>query len=104
MTMSNSGLPSDVEQFMDFIGMNIKASGAFVWEERDRIKSDMMLVRDRWAPSRVPVEPLRIKCQAVGMTTEDAAEVIEWLLKAQTGGQLRPNRIKDFRWHQDPTP
>lgn len=102
--MSNSGLPSDVDQFMDFIGMNIKASGAFVWNERDRIKSDMMLVRDRWAPSRVSVEPFRSKCEAVGMSAEDAAEVVDWLRKTQTGRQLRPNHIKDFRWHQDPTP
>lgn len=102
--MSSSGLPTDVDAFMDFIGSNIAASGDFVWNERDRIKSDMMLVRSRWSASRVSAESLRSKCEEIGMTSEDADEVVGWLRKTQEGRQLRPNHIKNFRWHQDPTP
>ncbi|MCX3287092.1 hypothetical protein OR263_10270 [Streptomyces sp. NEAU-H22] len=102
--MSHSDLPADIDEFMDFIGMNIAASGGFVWNERDRIKSDMMLVRHRWSPSRVPSEALRNKCRAIGMTVKDADEVVDWLRKTQSGRRLRPNHIKNFRWHQDPTP
>lgn len=102
--MTPSALPPDVDAFMDFIGANIAASGAFVWNERDRIKSDMMLVRHRWSPSRVSAEALRRKCEAVSMTSRDADDVIDWLRRIQAGRQLRPRHIKDFRWHQDPTP
>lgn len=102
MSMSNSGLPSDVDAFMDFIGTNIAASGGFVWNERDRIKSDMMLVRHRWATHRVTPEAFRDKCLAVGMTAEEADEVTGWLRSTQAGKQLRPRWIKDFRWNQDP--
>lgn len=100
--MSSEILPPDVEAFMDFIGMNIAASGGFAWNERDRIKSDMMLVPTRWAASRVPADALRRKCEAVGMSTEEAGEVVDWLRKRQAGRQLRPNYDKTFRWNQDP--
>lgn len=100
--MSTSALPPDVEAFMDFIGQNIELSGGLVWNERDRIKSDMMLVPRRWTSARVPVDAFRQRCEAIGMTTEDAIEVAEWLRKRQAGRTLRPNHIKDFRWHQDP--
>ncbi|WP_330449848.1 hypothetical protein [Streptomyces anulatus] len=102
--MSSPGLPPDVEAFMDFIGQNIELSGGLVWNERDRLKSDMMLVRHRWSPSRVSVDAFRSKCEGVGMSPEDVVEVVDWLRRAQAGRQLRPQHIKDFRWHQDPTP
>lgn len=100
--MSSSDLPPDVDAFMDFIGANIEASGGFVWNERDRIKSDMMLVPHRWAASRVSADAFRRKCEAVGMTTEEAVEVVDWLRKRQAGRRLRPNYDKTFRWSQDP--
>jgi hypothetical protein len=95
-------LPPDVEAFMDFIGDNIRLSGGFVWNERDRIKSDMMLMPHRWAPTRVTAEALRGECEAIGMTAEDVSEVVDWLRRRQAGRTLRPNHIRDFRWHQDP--
>jgi hypothetical protein len=100
--MSSETLPPDVEAFMDFIGMNIAASGGFVWNERDRIKSDMTLEPARWTPARVSADAFRSKCEAVGMTAEEASEVVGWLRHHQAGRQLRPRYIKDFRWHQDP--
>ncbi|GAA2338549.1 hypothetical protein OKJ48_04745 [Streptomyces kunmingensis] len=102
--MSSSDLPADVEAFMDFIGVNIKASGGLVWNERDRLKSDMMLVRQRWSPSRVSKEALRTKCEAVGMSDQETAKVVDWLQKTQSGRRLVPQHTKGFRWHQDPTP
>ncbi|MFB7584646.1 hypothetical protein [Streptomyces hydrogenans] len=101
--MSGS-LPADVNNFLDFIGMNIKASGGFVWNERDRIKSDMMRERGRWSPSRVSPEALRNKCEEIGMTAEDADKVTNWLRSTQAGKQLRPRYIRDYSWHQPPTP
>lgn len=102
--MSSSDLPTDVDAFMDFIGVNIKASGGLVWNERDRLKSDMMLVRQRWSSSRVPVDAFRRKYEGIGMSPEDADEVVDWLRKTQAGRRLRPNIIRDYRWPQDPTP
>ncbi|MFE9855626.1 hypothetical protein [Streptomyces sp. NPDC005780] len=100
--MTSPDLPPDVDAFMDFIGQNIELSGDLVWQERDRLKSDMMLVPNRWAPSRVSPEAFRSKCEVVGMTSEDVAEVVDWLRRAQSGRRLRPQHIKDYRWHQDP--
>lgn len=87
---------------MDFVGMNIAASGGFAWQEHDRIKSDMMLVPDRWTAARVSTEALRAKCEAIGMDPKEVAEVADWLSKRQAGRTLRPNHIKDFRWPDDP--
>ncbi|NUP20773.1 MAG: hypothetical protein HOZ81_32795 [Streptomyces sp.] len=100
--MTSSALPPDVEEFMDFIGMNIKASGGFVWNERDKIKSDMMKVPRRWRSDRVPVDAFRHKCESIGMTTEEAREVANWLSRRQAGRRLVPQFDKKFRWHQDP--
>ncbi|TXS50138.1 hypothetical protein [Streptomyces sp. t39] len=100
--MTDFGLPSDVNGFMDFIGENITASGGLVWEERERIKCDMMLVRHRWAASRVTADALRGKCVAIGMTDDEAAMMVDWLGKAQTNRQLRTRYIKDFKWHEEP--
>lgn len=102
-SMSNPELPSDVNEFLDFVGMEIKSSGVFAWEERNRIKADMMRVRHRWSPARVSDDALHAKCQAVGMTAKDIDDVMGWLHATQSGGQLRPRYFKDFRWHQDPT-
>lgn len=101
--MSATDLPSDVENFMDFIGTNIQMSGGLVWNERDRIKSDMMLVPRRWAPSRVPVDAFQAKCISVGMSPDEAKEVADWLRKAQAGRRLVPQFDKTFKWHEDPT-
>ncbi|WP_435597020.1 hypothetical protein [Streptomyces anulatus] len=100
--MSTPELPSDVEAFMDFIGQNIALSGDLVWQERGRLKSDMMLVRHRWAPDRVPLDAFRTKCEAVGMTPEEAAEVVDWVQRTQAGRRLQLRYIKDYRWPQEP--
>ncbi|MFL3869285.1 hypothetical protein LT966_22040 [Streptomyces griseobrunneus] len=100
--MSNQELPPDVEAFMDFIGQNIELSGGLVWQERSRLKSDMMLVRHRWSQDRVPLDAFRAKCEAVGMTPEEVAEVADWVERARAGRRLQLRYIKDYRWPQEP--
>lgn len=101
--MNSLPLPPGVEAFMDYVGVNIKLSGGFVWNERDKIKSDMMRVRERWAASRVSAEALRDKCENIGMTANEADEVVDWLRKRQAGRRLVPGYDKKFQWWQDPT-
>lgn len=100
--MSAPELPPDVSAFLDWVGEMARLSGCLDWRERDRIKSDMMKVPERWTASRVPAEALRSKCLAVGLREDETRDVIDWLLRVQAGRQLRPRWIRDYRWPDDP--
>lgn len=103
--MSASGLPSDVDAFMEWIGQNVRMCGGDLdWVEKAKIKADMMNVRARWRPSRVTPDALRDKCQAMGLRPEDVAAIVGWLEKVQAGRRLVPHRhYRADRWPQDPT-
>ncbi|MFZ4300998.1 hypothetical protein ACOZE3_24170 [Streptomyces cinereoruber] len=101
--MSTPGLPPDVDKFMDYIGQNVKLSGCLAWEEKAKIKADMMNVRTRWEISRVSPDALRKKCLEIDLKDSETRDVMDWLGKVQQGRQLRPNpRYRDFKWHQEP--
>ncbi|MEU9625309.1 hypothetical protein AB0D89_00590 [Streptomyces luteogriseus] len=99
--MNNSGLPADVQEFMDHIGQNVKMSGHLAWEEKAKIKEAMMDYRDRWSRSRVTPEALKEKCLQVGMRDDETRLVLDWLDKAQKGKRLIPSRRIGLRWPGD---
>ncbi|MEV3848134.1 MULTISPECIES: hypothetical protein [Streptomyces griseus group] len=97
--MDNTGLPADVEEFMDHqIGQNVKQSGCLHWEEKAKLKEAMMDYRDRWSRFRVTPEALREKCFAVGMREDETRLVMDWLDKAQNGKHLIPSRRIGLKW------
>jgi len=102
--MAISGLPSDVDAFMEWIGQNVRLCGGDLdWVEQARIKADMMNVRARWYASRVTPDALRDKCEALGLRAEDIAAIVGWLGKVQAGRRLAPHRDhRGYRWPQDP--
>ncbi|MFM9700384.1 hypothetical protein [Streptomyces europaeiscabiei] len=102
--MTNSELPADVDEIMDYIGKQAEMSGYFKWNEQEKLKADMMTMPHRWLPSRVSIEALRNKCRAVGLAEEETAKIVEWLGKIQEGRRLRPREpYRGFRFKQEPT-
>ena len=102
--MTNSNLPTDVDEIMDFLGQQAEMSGYFKWNEEHKLKGDMRNMAHRWAPSRVPAEALRSKCLAVGLSDEDTAKVLDLLGKVQSGRRLIPRpEYRDFRFKQELT-
>lgn len=102
--MSTSGLPSDVSNFIEWVGRYAESYGGNLnYRERDRIKADMMNVPARWKASRVTPDALGDKVLAVGMKDKNAAEVAGFLRRVQDGKGLRPKYYKDYRWPEDPT-
>ncbi|MEV0480063.1 hypothetical protein AB0I69_05490 [Streptomyces sp. NPDC050508] len=96
--MNSTGLPADVNEFMDDIAMNVKQSGCLAWEEKAKIKEAMMDYRDRWSRSRVTPEALREKCLQIGMRDDETRLTMDWLNKTQNGRQLNPSRRIGLRW------
>ncbi len=59
----------------------------------------MMEVRERWTRDRAPVDSVRAKCLAEGMTDEDTATIIDLLRRVQDGRRLVPQRsYRGFRF------
>lgn len=85
---------------MNFIGQNVVASGGFVFEERQLIKTEMEYERGRWL--HVHPTALRDKCVAIGLSDAEATEVVGWLGKIREGKHLRPHRARRDHRYQWP--
>ncbi|MFF7249979.1 hypothetical protein ACFZBU_39525 [Embleya sp. NPDC008237] len=85
---NDSGLPADVDEIMDLIGVEAEMSGCFKWNEQAKVKADMMNVPRRWQPSRVSAEALREKCRVVGLAEDETVKIAQY---------------RNFRFEQEPT-
>jgi hypothetical protein len=97
--MVSAELPDDLNQILEYIAMMAKVySSGLKWNEVAKLKSDMMKVRERWAPHRAPVQAVRVKCLESGMSAQDTDTVIDLLRKTQAGKRLVPQRTyRDFK-------
>ncbi|MFD0551557.1 hypothetical protein ACFQ0X_22000 [Streptomyces rectiviolaceus] len=100
--MGTSSLPDDIDVFMNVIGQNVKASGGFVFEEKQLIKTEMEYERGRWL--QVSPSALRDKCAAIGLSDAEATLVVGWLGNVHEGKHLRPDKARRDHRYQWPTP
>jgi hypothetical protein len=99
-------LEPSVDEIIEEIGRWAAGySTGLKWNEVAKLKSDMMLVRQRWLD--VDLGALERKCRAVGLDSEDTRTVLDLARKVQSGKRLVPNRqYSTFQWNpptrQDP--
>lgn len=71
------------------------------WNEQAKFKADLINARQRWARVTPAVFAARLRTE--GMREEDIAELVEWLVKAQAGRRLAPQRTyRDFVFNPPP--
>lgn len=93
-------LPADLELILDYIATMARGyTSGLKWNEEAKLKSDMMLVPERWTPQRAPIDLVRARCVELGMSYKDAGTVVDLLAKAQAGKRLVPQRsYKGFKF------
>ncbi len=104
VVMADSEVPDDIAKAMDFLGRMAAAyGGRLKWNEKARLKADMMNVRPRWWSSRITPAALRAECERVGLSAEDTALVLDYLSKAQSGKRMVPHATyRTFKFHPLP--
>ncbi|MDV8078231.1 hypothetical protein R4P47_16840 [Rhodococcus sp. IEGM 1370] len=56
------------------------------WNEKDKLKADMMNRPDRWLP--ITVERVRARCRALGMRADDVDTIAGFLQRRKEGGRF----------------
>lgn len=56
------------------------------WNEKDKLKADMMNRPDRWLP--ITVEQVRARCRALGMRADDVDTIAGFLQRRKEGGRF----------------
>lgn len=78
-------LPNGVDEVLAYIaGMAAGYSSGLKWNERDKLKADMMNRPQRWCP--ITVDQVRTKCRDLGMRPNDV-DTIAGLLQRQKEGR-----------------
>lgn len=83
-------LPADVIEIVEFLGRWSAGYGYLKWNEIAKFKADLMNVRRRWVG--VDRSAFRAKCVEVGLTSQEADELTDYLARAQAGRRLVPQR------------
>ncbi|MEI3866630.1 hypothetical protein V6S02_05975 [Microbacterium sp. CCNWLW134] len=91
-------LPNGVDKILEYLAMMAQGyDNHLKWNEQAKLKADMMNVPDRW---RV-IDPAEFRAQALalGMRTEDADEITDYLKRRLQGRRLVPTRsYRDFKF------
>lgn len=96
-------MSDDICEIFEILRTRIDGYGYLKWNEVAMMKADMMNVRRRWMG--VDPKAFQAKCIDVGMTTKEAAEMVDYLKRTQDGRRLVPDRsYRDFRFEPEPPP
>lgn len=84
-------LPNGVDGILEHIAaMAAGYSSGLKWNEKDKLKADMMNRPERWAP--VTVEQVRAKCRALGMRPDDVDTIAGFLQRLKEGRRFNVRR------------
>lgn len=84
-------LPNGVDELIEFLAGQARASGHHLkWNEKARLKADMMNVPERWLV--ITPDQLRGRALLAGMRDEDADEMADYLKRRKAGRRLVPAR------------
>lgn len=99
-----SDIPPGVDQILGYLaGMARGYANHLKWNEVAKLKSDLMLVPERWRD--IPTDAIRRRCLQLGMRGEDAAQIAELVERRQLGGRLVPRRTyRGFKFKQPVDP
>ncbi|MBF6175990.1 hypothetical protein [Nocardia blacklockiae] len=97
--MDVSELPADIVSIAEFLARNAEMSGGELSiHELAKMKATLMNEPQRWTRLRVTPETFEEQCLSAGLGAGDAAEVREYLRKAQAGKKLVPYGHRDFEF------
>jgi hypothetical protein len=89
--MDSAQLPGDINEIVDYLAMIARGySGKMQWQEVAKLKSDMIVGRERWTKARAPVDAVKAKCLDSGMTAEDTETIVDLLHRVQAGKRFVP--------------
>ena len=81
-------LPNGIDRILDYVAkMAAGYSSGLKWNEKDKLKADMMNCPDRWKP--VTVEQVRARCKELGMQPKDVNTIAELLQRRKDGHSFR---------------
>jgi hypothetical protein len=101
-----NGIPPGVEQILRCLAEKARGYGnRLKWNEVAKLKSDLMLVPERW--SGIEAAAILRRCVQLGMRGQDARDISQFVERRQRGGRLVPRRsYQGYRFNQpvDPRP
>lgn len=84
-------LTNGVDRFLEHIAaMAAGYSSGLKWNEKEKLKADMMNRPDRWAP--ITVEQVRTKCRKLGMRPDDVDTIVGLVQRRKEGRRFNVQR------------
>jgi hypothetical protein len=93
-------IPPGVDQILRYLAEKARGYGnRLKWNEVAKLKSDLMLVRERW--SGIEAAAILRRCVQLGMRGQDARDIAQFVDHRQRGGRLVPRRsYQGYRFNQ----
>ena len=92
-------MPEDIQRILRYVADYAKGyDNHMKWDEKAKLKSDMMLRMDRWR--LVTTKGVEEECRALGMREEDVRTIRDMHAKRMQGRRLVPARsYRDFEFN-----